>query len=65
MISSQVLEKFLLDTNLVKKDQLDQLRKEAQSQKTDLEDLLLEKSIVSEDQIEAVTKRIKYEIDTH
>ncbi|MDB4939609.1 MAG: Tfp pilus assembly protein PilB, type pilus assembly protein PilB [Candidatus Doudnabacteria bacterium] len=51
MISSQVLEKFLVDTDLVKKDQLDQLRREAQSQKVDLEDLLLEKSVVTEEQI--------------
>ncbi len=51
MISSQVLEKFLTDTNLVKEDQLETLKKEAQAQKTDLEDLLLEKQIVNEDQL--------------
>lgn len=51
MISSQVLEKFLTDTDLVKGKDLEAFKKEAATQKVDLEDLLLEKGVVSEEQL--------------
>lgn len=51
MLSAQVLEKFLTDTNLVKDDQLQQYKTEAESQRKDLEDLLLEKNVISDEQL--------------
>jgi type IV pilus assembly protein PilB len=58
MISKQVLEKFLVDTKLIKEDQLEQLKKDAETQKIDLEDLLLEKGIVTDEQLLAFKGQI-------
>lgn len=51
MLAKTVLEKFLVDTKLVGKDQLEQLKEESQRNKIDLEDLLIQKNLINDEQL--------------
>ncbi len=51
MLAKTVLEKFLVDSKLVEKGQLEALKQESQRDKVDLENLLLQKNIISDDQL--------------
>ena len=51
MIPANVLQKFLTETKVVPKEQLEQLQTQAAKKKMDLEDYLLEERIISDDQL--------------
>ena len=51
MLAKTVLEKFLVDSKLVDKNRLAELKEEAVRDRVDLENLLLEQGIVSSDQL--------------